>query len=289
MIKEVVIVSGKGGTGKTSIAASFAALAENKVIVDCDVDAADLHLVLAPRPQRTEDFEGGWVAFNKRDTCVGCGECAIYCRYGAIMDFYDIDPLRCEGCGVCAEFCRFDAIEMRRRISGSWSVSDTRYGPLVHARLGIGEGNSGKLVTLLKNEARKIADENGYGIIIADGSPGIGCPVISSLSGASAALIVAEPTPSGIHDLTRIVAVAANFRIKTYACVNRYDINKVKTDEIRAYCVDKGISFIGKIPYDEDFTRAQMEGTTLVEYSFGAAAYEVSHMWVSIYKDLQDT
>ncbi|MBN1533875.1 MAG: ATP-binding protein [Spirochaetes bacterium] len=285
-MRELVVISGKGGTGKTSIAACFAALAERKVMVDCDVDAADLHLVLSPVVTRTEAFQGGWVAINDRSLCIGCGDCTIYCRYGAIMDFYEIDPLRCEGCGVCAEFCPHGAIEMQRRDSGSWFLSDTPHGPLVHARLNIAEGNSGKLVSLLKEEARKIAQERGYGLIIADGSPGIGCPVISSLAGASAALIVTEPTPSGMHDLERISALTAQFRIQTYVCVNRFDVNREMTDGIVDWCNERTIPMIGKIPFDLDFNRAQGAGTTMAEFSFGAASYEIAHIWGTISREL---
>ena len=284
--REVVVISGKGGTGKTSIAASFAALAEHCVIVDCDVDAADLHLVLSPERVREERFQGGSVAFNNRGLCMQCGLCTLYCRFGAIMDFYDIDPLFCEGCGVCAEFCPHGAIEMRPRDSGVWFLSETRHGPLVHAQLNIAEGNSGKLVTLLKNEARRVAEERGCGVIIADGSPGIGCPVISSLAGAHSALIVTEPTPSGFHDLRRIAELAGRFRLKIYVCVNRYDINKELTHSIVEWCGEMSIPMIGKIPFDHDFNRAQCAGSTMAEYSYGPASYEIAYMWGRISREL---
>ena len=201
MIRELVIISGKGGTGKTSVAASLACLAQNKVIADCDVDAADMHLVLQPEMQQATVFEGGKKAVITRDTCTACGECLRYCRFDAISDDFIVDPISCEGCGVCAHFCPHGAIEMKNHVSGQWFISDTRHGPLIHAKLGIAEGNSGKLVTIIKKKAREIAGEKGYGLVIVDGSPGTGCPVIATMSGASLALIVTEPTVSGIHDL----------------------------------------------------------------------------------------
>ncbi len=278
-VKELVVISGKGGTGKSSIAASFAALAGGAVTVDCDVDAADLHLVLSPSVRREESYEGGWVAVTDRDKCMQCGLCARHCRFGAVMDFYDIDPLRCEGCGVCADVCPHFAIDMKRRVSGRWFVSDTPYGPFVHARLGVAEGNSGKLVSRLKTEARAIAAERGLGLIIADGSPGIGCPVIASLAGANAALIVTEPTVSGIHDMRRVAELAGRFRIKTFACVNRCDVNEENTAAVRALCGTGGPVYAGDIPTDRDFTRAQIAGKSLVEFSDGPAARAVKSLW----------
>ena len=286
-MKELVIVSGKGGTGKTSIAASFAALAPRRVLVDCDVDAADLHLVTEHRVLREEVFESGWVAVRDEGVCTQCGECARVCRFDAIDERYSINPLKCEGCGVCEEVCSFGAIEMRRRVSGAWYFSTTPRGPFLHAKLGVAEGNSGRLVSLLKTEARKLMESDDCPLMIVDGSPGIGCPVIASVSGAHAVLIVAEPTPSGMHDLGRIAGLAKRFRSALYACVNKYDINEGMADEIAGWCADNGINLLAKIPHDTGVTAAQIAGKSLVEASSGPAAGAVAALWDRISAELR--
>jgi MinD superfamily P-loop ATPase len=222
-MKEIVVISGKGGTGKTSIVASFAALAQSAVLVDCDVDAADLYLVLQPNIGRTSDFSGGKKASIITDKCVGCGKCEEVCNFDAVTfngpanDVCEktciIDPIACEGCGVCFQFCLNDAIEFEDTVNGQWFISDTRFGPMVHARLGIAEENSGKLVSLIHKEAKRIAEKRKKDLIIVDGSPGIGCPVIASITGADLVVIITEPTLSGKHDLYRIADLAAGFRI----------------------------------------------------------------------------
>jgi MinD superfamily P-loop ATPase len=282
MIRELVIISGKGGTGKTSVAASMAYLAKDKVIADCDVDAADMHLVLQPETIETHEFDGGVKACIRKDLCTSCGECLDYCRFGAISDDFIIDPIACEGCGVCAHFCPATAVEIKPHVSGKWFVSDTRHGPLVHARLGIAEGNSGKLVTLIKKKAREIAAEKNFGLVIVDGSPGTGCPVIATMSGAAVALIVTEPTVSGIHDLKRVFELACHFNVKTAVCVNKADINQDVVAEISEFCAGKGIPVLCSIPYDMDVTRAQIAGTSVVEYSDGPAAAELRKLWSKV-------
>lgn len=279
MIRELVVISGKGGTGKTSITGSFAHLAENKVMADCDVDAADLHLVLNPEVLSDEGFESGYKAFIDHKLCTGCGECIRLCRFEAVGDDYVVDSLLCEGCGVCARFCPEKAIEMRPHESGRWFVSRTKYGPFVHAKLGIAEGNSGKLVTVIRKKAKDMAEENGYGLVIIDGSPGTGCPVIASVTGASFLLVVTEPTVSGIHDMKRVLELAGHFRIKSAVCVNRADINMDKTMEIMELCDASGVTYIGSIPYDTEVTAAQMSGKSVVEYSDGAAASAIRSIW----------
>ncbi len=279
MIRELVIISGKGGTGKTSVAAALACLAENKVIADCDVDAADMHLVLGPDIRQSTEFEGELKAFIDNNACTSCGVCLDYCRFDAIRDGFIVDPIACEGCGVCAPFCPARAIEMKPHISGKWFISDTRHGPLVHARLGIAEGNSGKLVTLIKKKAREIAAEKGFELVIVDGSPGTGCPFIATMSGAAVALIVTEPTVSGIHDLKRIHELARHFNIKTAVCVNKADINPENVAAIKAFCSENGISIAGEIPYDADVTRAQIAGKSVVEHSNGPAAAGIRMLW----------
>lgn len=282
MIRELVIISGKGGTGKTSVAASIAFLAQNKVMADCDVDAADLHLVLQPETRQTTVFEGGKKAVISGEACTSCGECLRYCRFDAISDDFVVNPISCEGCGVCAHFCPQGAIEMKDHTSGQWFVSDTRHGPLVHAKLGIAEGNSGKLVTILKKKAREIAGEKGYGLVIIDGSPGTGCPVIATMSGASLALIVTEPTVSGIHDMKRVHELARHFNITTTVCVNKADINPEHVATIKALCAENGIQVVGEIPYDTDVTRAQVAGKSVVEHSNGPAAAEIRRLWKEV-------
>lgn len=286
MVKELVIISGKGGTGKTSIAASFAALAENALIADCDVDAADLHLVLAPREKQAEPFGGGRKAFVSQGLCTGCGECVIYCRFDAIGDYFAVDPLACEGCGVCARFCPTDAIEMRDHVSGEWFVSETAYGPMIHARLGIAEGNSGKLVTLIRKTAKETAVKEKRDLVIIDGSPGIGCPVIATLTGAHFALIVTEPTVSGLHDLERIFTLAKRFRTKIAVCINKADINGGMAGKIRNYCAKEGALFCEELPYDDDVTASIVAGKPLVEHSRGPAALGVERVWGRIRDEL---
>lgn len=286
MIKELVILSGKGGTGKTSMAASFASLAENKVMADCDVDAADLHLIVKPEIIKEEVFNGGSKAFINRKDCTLCGKCTELCRFDAIGKSFVVDILACEGCGVCAAFCPSDAIEMKPHQSGVWFESQTRFGPMVHARLGIAEGNSGKLVTIIKKRAKEIAVENKCDLIIVDGSPGTGCPVIATVTGCSFVLIVTEPTVSGIHDLMRVHSLIEHFRIESAVCINRYDINNEKSDEIAAFCSEKGIPVFGEIPYDDDVTEAQITGKSIVQYSSGPASEAIKAMWHKIEKEI---
>jgi MinD superfamily P-loop ATPase len=285
-MKELVVISGKGGTGKTSIVASIASLARDKVLADCDVDAADLHLILNPEIKSRQDFYGGKIAVLDKDACTECGKCIELCRFGAISDIYDVDLLSCEGCGVCAYFCPSQAIEMVEKIAGKWFVSDTRYGPLVHAKLGIAEDNSGKLVSRVKEISREIAAENGYELIIIDGSPGIGCPVIASIAGASLILIVSEPTVSGIHDMKRVIDLSKHFRIKSMVCINKYDLNVDNVKEIERYCAENDVTIVAHIPYDLDFTRAQIEAKSITEYSDGDSSREIRRMWEKISDEL---
>ncbi len=278
-MKELVVISGKGGTGKTSIVAALASLAQNKVMADCDVDASDLHLILSPRIIKEEDFPGNKIAVVDKDRCIHCGDCAAQCKFDAISINIEIDPISCEGCGVCTYFCPEDAITLEEKKSGTWFISETDYGPMVHARLGIAEDNSGKLVTLVRKEAMKVAKEKGYELIITDGSPGIGCPVISSITGASLVLVVTEPSVSGVHDMKRVVELAQNFKIKTALCINKYDLNNENTEEIENFCKSNNIEVVGRIPYDVDFTRAQVAVKSIVEYSDGTASSEIKSMW----------
>ena len=277
-MKEVVVLSGKGGTGKTSIVASFAALAQSKVLADCDVDAADLYLLLQPQTKEENEFWSGQVAFIDKEVCTECGLCQDICRFGAIEN-YMVDPISCEGCGFCYQVCPVDAITMRESMVGHWFISDTRYGSLVHARLGIAQENSGKLVALVRQNAKLIAEKQNLDYIISDGPPGIGCPVISSLSGASLALLVTEPTLSGIHDLERVIAVCRHFGIPTLVCINKYDINEENTHRIENYCYKEGIEVAAKIPFDNVVTEAIIHGLPVVEYSEGEITRGIGLLW----------
>jgi len=277
-MKEVVVLSGKGGTGKTTIAASFAALAESKVLVDCDVDAADLYLLLEPQIKQENEFWSGQVAVINKEKCTECGLCQEVCRFGAIED-YLVDKISCEGCGLCSQVCPVDAVTMQPCMAGHWFISDTRYGTLVHARLGIAEENSGKLVALVRNNAKLIAEKQNLDYIISDGPPGIGCPVIASLSGASLALLVTEPTLSGIHDLERVIAVCRHFGIPTLVCINKYDINEENSYRIENYCCQQGIELAAKIPFDNVVTQAIVSGIPVVEYSSNKVTQQIKELW----------
>jgi MinD superfamily P-loop ATPase len=277
-MREIVVLSGKGGTGKTSIVGSLAALAKSKVLADCDVDAADLHLLLKPSVKRENEFWSGQVAQIDEAKCTQCGLCQEVCRFDAIKD-YNVDPIACEGCGFCSHICPEDAIAMKDNMSGHWFISDTKYGPLVHARLGIAQENSGKLVAQVRQEARRIADERGFDYIISDGPPGIGCPVISSLSGASLALMVTEPTLSGIHDLERVLGVSGHFGVPAAVCINKYDLNEENSRRIEDYCKDQGIELAARIPFDNAVTEAIVRGLPVVEYTDGKVSREIAGLW----------
>ncbi len=287
-MKELVIISGKGGTGKTSITAGFAALAENKVIVDADVDAADLHLVLHPEVRRTTEFMGGHIAVIDSEKCTGCGECLQRCQFGAVSGDFRVDARACEGCGVCVHFCPEKAIAFPERVCGRWFVSETALGPMVHARLGIAEENSGLLVSLLRKEAKALAEERKLDTLIVDGPPGIGCPVISALTGADAVLIISEPTLSGLHDLERAANLAAFLKVPAMVCVNKYDINPAITERIEAFAARQGIRSVGRIPYDREVTAAMVALKNLVAHSDGPAATAVRGLWQAVSTQLHD-
>ncbi len=280
-MKELVILSGKGGTGKTSIVGSFAAIAQRKVLVDCDVDAADLNLLLSPSIQEENEFWSGQVAFIDRQKCNECGLCQELCRFDAIKE-YSVDPVACEGCGFCFHICQVDAITMQDCMVGHWFISNSNYGPLVHARLGVAQDNSGKLVALVRKKAREIAERGGFDYIISDGPPGIGCPVISSLSGADLALLVTEPTLSGIHDLERVLGVCQHFGIPAMVCINKYDLNRDNTRQIEKICLDQGVQVAARIPFDNVVTEALVRGLPVVEYSQGKVSQQIELLWQTL-------
>jgi len=281
-MKELVVLSGKGGTGKTSIVGSLAALAGDKVLADCDVDAADLHLLLEPTIRQKHEFWSGQVAVIDQEKCTQCGLCEELCHFEAIDDF-TVDPVSCEGCGFCCRICPVEAITMKENLSGHWFISDTRYGPLVHARLGIAQENSGKLVALVRQQAREMAEKQGAAFIISDGPPGIGCPVISSLSGAHMALLVTEPTLSGIHDLERVIGVCRHFGVPALVCINKYDINEENSRRIEDYCLEQKVEVAARIPFDNIVTEAMVKGLPVVQYdSDGPVSRQIKLLWQNI-------
>ncbi|OGX17898.1 MAG: (4Fe-4S)-binding protein [Omnitrophica WOR_2 bacterium RBG_13_44_8b] len=278
-MKQIVIVSGKGGTGKTVITGAFAALAKHKVMADCDVDAADLHLLLEPSIKERHEFRSGKTAFIDKEKCVKCGKCVDVCRFEAIDGDFTVDGVSCEGCAFCSFACPVGAINMKENVSGEWFISDTRFGPMVHAKLGIAEENSGKLVSLVRKQAKELAEKTGADWVIVDGAPGIGCPVIASLSGIDCAVVVTEPTLSGLHDADRVINVAKHFGILSKLIINKYDLNLDMTDRIERYCENNNIGLIGKVSFDKTVVEAMVEGKTIMEHASGKAKKEISEIW----------
>lgn len=281
-MKQIVIISGKGGTGKTVIAGAFAALAKNKVMADCDVDAADLHLLLQPNIKERHEFKSGLTAIIDKKICQQCGKCIVACRFNAINQDFVIDPISCEGCAFCTYICPVQAIKMEENLAGEWFISETRFGPMVHAKLGIAEENSGKLVALVRKKAKEIAEENNCDWVIIDGAPGIGCPVIASLSGIDCALVITEPTLSGLHDAIRVIDVAKHFGVPVKLVINKYDLNTEMSKKIEKYCNKNGISLIGKIEFDKSVVEAMVEGKTVLEYKHTKINEEVIKIWETL-------
>jgi len=280
-MKQITIISGKGGTGKTTLASSFIKLAGHQVAVDCDVDAANLHIMLAPSIRQTSDFIGGEIAVVSQD-CIACGRCEELCRFDAIKDSTGdiiIDPLKCEGCGVCLEACPADAIELKSSRQGQYFVSDTDFCPMVHARLDPGAENSGLLVARIRNIAEDIAVNENKKAIIIDGAPGIGCPVIASLNGVDYALIVTEPTLSGISDFKKAHEVTRFFNIEALACINKADINRENCSIISDYCKTNGITMLGEIPYDDMVPRALSSKKFIVDIKDSPAGKKITGFW----------
>lgn len=286
MVKELTVLSGKGGTGKTSVTASLAVLTKNTVMTDCDVDAPDLHMLLNPEVLEKQEFKASRVAVIDEETCVQCGKCEEHCRFGAIED-HTVDPVLCEGCGVCAYICPVAAIELEKRVSGYAFISKTKYGPMSHALLNPGEENSGKLVSLVRRNAKTVAEKENCTLIINDGPPGIGCPVIASVGGVDVGLIVVEPTLSGIHDMERAFGLLTHFKIPALVCINKYDLNEENMERIVKFCESNGVDVVGKIPFDPIVTEAMVAGKPIVEYSpRSKVSQAIKEMWQTTLKHI---
>ncbi len=279
-MKQLTVLSGKGGTGKTSITASFAVLAKNAVVADCDVDAPDLHMLLHPEVIKKQEFIGSKLVVIDKTRCVKCGLCRENCHFGAITSDLEVDAIACEGCGVCKAVCSVGAITLVSRVSGKAFISRTKYGFMSHALLNPGESNSGKLVTLVRQNAKILAQKEGRDQIIIDGSPGIGCPVIASVTGVDAALVVTEPTMSGIHDLERVLTLLGHFSVIPFVCINMYDVNVSNATKILDFCSENRIEVAGVIPFSPEVTQAMVNGKTIVEYSpESGVTQEIKSMW----------
>jgi MinD superfamily P-loop ATPase len=294
-MKQIAVISGKGGTGKTTLTAAFASLVKNAVIADCDVDAADMHLLLKPRVLVREDYYGLGVAMIDPELCIKCGKCRDFCRSGAVTENIEVNPYSCEGCAVCTIVCPEGAISMEKRISGQVFSSETRFGPMAHARLGIGEEASGKLISAVRNNAKKLAEQYHKDIIIIDGPPGTGCSTIAAITGTDLVLVVSEPTVSGIHDLKRVIELAAHFQISVVVCVNKYDINEENTQLIEKFCTELEISVLGMLPYDDIATKAMLQEQTVIEYAKNSDhanenefAKQVREIWAKVEETLMD-
>ena len=287
-MKQIVIISGKGGTGKTVLTASLASLAKDKVMVDCDVDAADLHLLLHPAVRERFEFRSGQSARLDKGKCVECGECIDMCRFDAIGKDFVIDPVSCEGCALCSRICRYGAIAMEENISGEWFISDTRYGPFVHARLGIAEDNSGKLVSMVRQAAKEIAEKEKKSYILIDGPPGIGCPVIAAITDTDLAVVVTEPTLSGIHDMLRIIDTTAHFQVPTRVVINKYDLNPENSEKIVEICASKKIEILGRITFSAKVPRSLVKAVPYVEYAHDEVAEEMISIWHKMESIIQE-
>jgi MinD superfamily P-loop ATPase len=281
-MRELLVISGKGGTGKTSLTAAFAHLAAGPVVCDLDVDAPDLHLLLSPDQGERHDFYAGFEARIVPDKCENCGICRQMCKFQAVRPGDPcpwIDPLLCEGCKVCVQFCPAQAIAFTAKHCGSWYVSHTRFAPMVHAQLFPGQENSGRLVALLRQKAKELAKSQGRELILSDGPPGIGCPVISSLSGVHLAVIVTEPTPSGLHDMVRVTDLCDHFRVPVAVVINKCDLNDAMAERIEVQCRSKGYAVVARLPHDPDFVHAMVHAQAITEFSSGATVRLIQAAW----------
>ena len=289
-MKELLVLSGKGGTGKTSLIGSFAHLAQSKVMLDCDVDASDLHLLLSPKTIEKHEFRSGVKARVEADKCSSCGMCEEICQFDSVQmeETAVISKLSCEGCGVCAHFCPEDAIRLDENHCGTWYVSDTAFGPFVHSQLFAGEENSGKLVSHIKSEARKIAEKKAADLVLIDGSPGVGCPVIASLSNVDMVLVVTEPSQSGKHDLERVLELTEHFKIVTKICINKWDLHPELTAEIETLAEKRNVEVLGKIPFDPKVIECQIQGIPVTASETSLAAYSIKDVWQKLEKGIAE-
>lgn len=286
-MKQITILSGKGGTGKTTITAAFAVLTGRVVVADCDVDAPDLHMLLHPEILETREFRGSKIAVIDKTKCVECGVCREKCRFSAITQNFKVDPFSCEGCGVCTIVCPVNAVTLTEKISGYAYISKIKYGFMAHALLNPGESNSGKLVTLVRQNAKLLAEKERNNLIIIDGPPGIGCPVIASVTGVDAGLVVTEPTMSGIHDLERALRLLRHFNVRPFVCVNMYDVNEENTNKISRFCEENGVEVVGSIPFNPVVTEAMVNGKAIMEYSPECdVAKEIKAIWSKLCTEL---
>lgn len=281
-MKQIVVISGKGGTGKTIFSSSFAALAKNSVAADCDVDAANMHLLLHPQIEERHEFIAGQKAVLDKEQCIKCSKCIEVCRFEAISEDYIIDASACEGCGFCQRICPVKAITMKASMAGDWFVSKTKYGHFIHAKLSIAEDNSGKLVSKVREAAKKKGEEINASYIIVDGPPGTGCPVMAAITGADLAVVVTEPTVSGVHDLKRVVEVLEHFKIKAGIVVNKSDINTEKTSEIKEFALKSGLIFFGELPFSKEVSDAVINCKTPVEYCGENITDNIKKIWKSV-------
>jgi MinD superfamily P-loop ATPase len=281
-MQQIVIISGKGGTGKTVLTAAFATLAKNKVIVDCDVDAADLHLLLNPDVKEQHTFRSGFTAAIDHSKCIKCLKCINFCRFDAIDNNLIVDLINCTGCKFCYNLCPVKAIELKENISGQWFISDTKFGPFVHAKLGIAEENSGKLVSLIRKQAQELAAKQNKDLIIIDGAPGIGCPIIACISNTDCAVVVTEPTLSGLHDAKRVIKVAQHFGVLLKLVINMFNLNEEITNKIEQYCIANNIPLIGKIEFNRDVVDAVVNGITIMETANDKLKNTIEKIWQKI-------
>ncbi len=285
MVKSIAIISGKGGSGKTTLVSNLAPIFEDKVLVDCDVDAPDLYIVMSPKINRQGEFRGSDIAYIDKASCIECGMCIDVCRFDAISPSYVVDFSACEGCTFCERVCPVGAIEMKERIAGDWFIGDTRFGPMVYAKLNPGEENSGKLVLLVRKQAEFLAQTQKKRFVLIDGPPGIGCPVTSSITGTNLVVIVTEPTKSGIHDLERIVKLVDSFHIKQLIVINKFDLNREMSDEIERFAASLRIPVIGKIPFDKVMVDALTQEMTLREF---VPNHYLNTIFLDIYKKIME-
>ncbi len=290
-MKELVILSGKGGTGKTTITSAFASLAKHAVLADCDVDAADLHLILKPTVVEKQPFYSGHEALIETQNCDNCGRCVEVCRFAAIRlepqsNHYQVDAISCEGCGVCVTHCPQQAIQFNPSLCGEWYCSDTRFGSMVHARLGIGAENSGRLVSLVRQQARQLASQQRAKFLLVDGPPGIGCPAIAAMTGADQLFLITEPTLSGLHDLQRVLELAKHFRLPAFLCVNKWDLNLQLTEQLEALAQQYGAKCVGRLSYHKAASLAQLTAQSVIELGDNPLADEIQEVWQRVEQHL---